>query len=193
MGDYGKHGYSHGNVKHGEHEEAHKEHINKYKMAHMIGVAEHMRERAEDYGVDPDVAYMVGLMHDIGYLEGRAQHEQKGAEMLKKIGVSEEVAQAISLHGTSPYTLESEQVDSPLLVLLYEADMSVDARGYRVGFDKRLKDIECRLRDTEYYDVAVRTSTETVEYVKQWQKEHGVEKPPRDFFYHKHREEKGRD
>ena len=33
----------------GKHEEAHKEHINKYKMAHMIGVAEYMRERAEDY------------------------------------------------------------------------------------------------------------------------------------------------
>ena len=51
-----------------KHEHAHKEHINAYKTAHMIGVAEYMRERAKDYGLNPDIMYAVGLLHDIGYI-----------------------------------------------------------------------------------------------------------------------------
>ena len=51
----------------------------------------------------------------------------------------------------------------PELVLLYEADMSVTARGYRGGFDERLKDIGNRygFDSTAYHNAAA-----TVHYVK---------------------------
>ena len=167
-----------------KYEEAHKEHINKYKMAHMIGVAEYMRERALDYGIDPNVAYAVGLMHDIGYLEGRHEHEQSGAEIMLALGIEEdsEVYNAIRYHGTNPYILSPDVISSPLLILTYEADLSVDARGYRVGFDKRLKDIDTRLAGTEFHDEAVYTSTQTVAFVKEWQARNYIPSPPKGFF-----------
>ena len=169
-----------------KYKEANKEHINKYKMAHMVGVAEYMRERAKDYGIDPDAAYAVGLLHDIGYLEGRHDHEMSSRDILEKIGVTDEtVLDAVALHGSDPYQVKSEYGEdciSSLLVLTYEADMSVDAMGFRVGFNKRLEDIEVRLKGTEYYDSAVMTSRNTVKFVKEWQQENGISKPPKDFF-----------
>lgn len=164
-----------------KYEEAHKEHINKYKMAHMIGVAEYMRERAEDYGIDPNLAYAVGLLHDIGYLEGRHDHEQKSADILLSLGIEEEseVFNAVRYHGTNPYTLPPEVISSPLLVLTYEADMCIDAMGHRVGFSKRLEDIKSRLKGTEYYDIAVSTAKAEQEFVAEWTGQNGIPIPPR--------------
>ena len=91
----------------GKHEEAHKEHINKYKMAHMIGVAEYMRERASDYNkgyykdpttfcrepvpiqIDPEEAYVVGLLHDIGYIYERGIWPKQKIKKIKKDIMSE--------------------------------------------------------------------------------------------------------
>lgn len=174
-----------------KYERAHKEHINKYKMAHMIGVAEYMRERAEDYGLDPDICYTVGLLHDIGYLCGRNGHEAKGREILESLGVTDEnTLQAVQRHGMRPEyvrNIYNENI-SPLLVLTYEADLSVDARGFRVGFDKRLEDIDTRYKGMSCYEEAINTATETVEFVKQWQKENGVDRPPKGFFHRHGRE-----
>lgn len=172
-----------------KYEEAHKEHINKYKMAHMIGVAEYMRERAEDYGIDPNLAYTVGLLHDIGYLVNRNQHEMHGCKILFDLGVTnQDVLNSVLYHGSNPYELEAKDI-SPLLVLAYEADLSIDAEGHRVGFDKRLKDIEIRLKGTEYYDDAVKTSQSAVAFVKEWQEEHNVPRPPKGFFQRMNKEE----
>jgi hypothetical protein len=48
--------------------------INRYKAAHMNGVAVHMAENAKRYGVSQKEAYVVGLLHDVGYISGRAGH-----------------------------------------------------------------------------------------------------------------------
>lgn len=187
----------------GKHEEAHKEHINQYKMAHMIGVAEYMRERALDYNkadgvyIDPNEAYTVGLLHDIGYLIGRPDHEKTGAELLAGMGLRDDLFYAIKFHGTNPYTIEEtygkenngEPTISPMQVLLYEADMSINIQGYRVGFDKRLEDIRSRLQDTPYGEAAIDSSTSIVQYVKEWQAEHGIDKPSRSFWTHKKQEQ----
>lgn len=120
---------------------AHKEHINAYKMAHMIGVAEYMRERAKDYGLNPDIMYTIGLLHDIGYVNARADHERYGADMLNSMGLNEQITFAIRYHGENPYDVQERFGKNSITreyVLLLEADMSVDARGYRVGFEKRL-------------------------------------------------------
>jgi putative nucleotidyltransferase with HDIG domain len=158
----------------------------------MIGVAEYMRERAEDYGVNPDVAYTIGMLHDIGYINGRAGHEQYGASVLSAIGVDEDIRYAIAHHGENlrelHNTLAKEGVAdekiTPEFVLLMEADMSVNARGYRVGFEGRLADIERRYGEDH---IAVATVKDNISFIKEWQKEHGIGKPYD--LYHKHRSE----
>lgn len=154
-------------------EEAHKEHINKYKMAHCIGVAEYMRENAPKYGLDADAMYVVGLLHDIGYLNGRRGHEQAGEEILKKIGINEDTLFAVANHGKNLYEVEAEfqangganlLAQCPELVLMCEADMSINARGYRVGFDKRLEDIANRYGND---GIEYATASATVNFVKE--------------------------
>ena len=72
-------------------EKAREEHIKQDKCSHQTGVAEYMRERADDFGVDGNIAYIIGQTHDIGYLEGRWFHEQTGADMLRKAGFGEDI------------------------------------------------------------------------------------------------------
>lgn len=155
-------------------------HINKRKMAHSIGVAEWMRERAENYGLNPDVMYTIGLLHDIGYIEGRKGHEQRGAEILSAIGVDEDIRFAIAHHGENPYKIQDEygkEAITPEFVLMIEADWSIDARGYRVGFDKRINDLKRRYKD-DYDDNVVK---DTIRFIKEYQKEHGIGKPTKLF------------
>lgn len=152
-------------------------HINRFKMAHMIGVAEYMRERADDYGLSPDVMYTVGLLHDIGYLGGRLGHERYGAAILSALNVDDDISFAIAHHGDNPYKFQEEcgnDAVTPEFVLLLEADMSVDARGYRSGFDGRLKDIGERYG---YDHIAFETAKETIQFIKEYQQAHGIGKP----------------
>ncbi len=166
--------------KHREPEKAHIEHINQNKMAHMIGVAEWMRERAEDYGLDSVTMYTLGLLHDIGYIEGRENHEQRGAEILASMGMSKEMLFAVKHHGENPYEIQrvfGEDAISSMLVLMQEADLSIDALGYRVGFDKRLDDIKKRYGDS-YREGDLE---DTIRFIEAYQTEHGIEKPTRLF------------
>lgn len=167
-------------------QEPKKEHINRFKMAHMVGVAEYMRDRAEDYEINPNEAYVIGLLHDIGYLEGREDHERSGAELLGGMGFKHEITTAIRFHGDNPYQTRidffgDEAFVSREFILLLEADMSVDSRGFRVGFDKRLEDIAKRYGED---NIAYATAKDNISFVKQYQKEYGVKKPN---FYKKHR------
>lgn len=148
-----------------------KEHISAKKIAHMVGVAAYMRDRADDYGVDGNVAYTAGLLHDIGYLEGRLGHEEIGAEILEACGMHGEIVFAVANHATELKTIPENQV-SPMLVLMVEADLSVDARGFRVGFDSRLKDIERRYGVDKTGDV--QSVLSNIEYIKAYQAEHGI-------------------
>lgn len=162
--------------------EANNRHINRYKMAHMIGVAEYMRERACDYGLDPNVMYTLGLLHDIGYLEGQAAHEKTGADILAKLGANEEAITAIANHGKNPYDIKTDEI-SPMFVLLLEADMSVDTRGYRVGFKGRTQDMIRRFGEGSEAHYMV---LDNIKFIKDWQKEHGIGKPIR--LYHDRKE-----
>lgn len=160
-----------------QYETAHNEHINRFKMAHMIGVAEYMRERAEDYGLNPDVMYTVGLLHDIGYIKGRESHEKHGAEILSAIGADDDICLAVAHHGENPYKFREEygqDAITPEFVLLLEADMSVDARGYRVGFGGRLKDVGRRYG---YEHAAYETVKANIQFIKEYQSDHGIGKP----------------
>ena len=169
------------NYPQGNHYEANKNYINKYKMSHNIGVAEYMAENAPRYNLDPDEMYLIGLLHDIGYINGRENHEEYGAELLNKvfnckkhtdswIFSSNKAIHAIRWHGTDPYKLETEnrdvdmyiRRDYPELFLLYEADMNVGIDGFRIGFRKRLEDIKTRYGEDS---IAYKTAKNTVKYV----------------------------
>lgn len=154
-----------------------KEHISAKKIAHMVGVAAYMRDRADDYGVDGNVAYTAGLLHDIGYLEGRLGHEEIGAEILEACGMRGEIVFAVANHATELKAIPENQI-SPMLVLMVEADLSVDARGFRVGFDSRLKDIERRYGVDKMGDVndkpIYQSVLSNIEYIKAYQAEHGI-------------------
>lgn len=164
-------------------EAAHNEHINRYKMAHMIGVAEYMRERAEAYDLDGDVMYAVGLLHDIGYIGGRMGHEEYGEFLLSKIGIDEDIAFAVQHHGENLHEIKEaygESCITPEFVLLMEADASVDARGYRVGFSGRLNDIADRYGKEH---IAYKTVSDNIAFIKDYQFKHEIGKPVN--LYHK--------
>lgn len=154
-----------------------KEHISAMKAAHMFGVAEYMRDRADDYGIDGNIAYTAGLLHDIGYLEGQLGHEEIGAEILEACGMCGDVVFAVANHATELKSIPDEQV-SPLLVLMVEADLSVNSRGFRVGFDSRLKDIERHHGVDKKGNVnnmpKYQSVLSNIEYIKAYQIEHDI-------------------
>lgn len=121
--------------------------IDRNRTAHMVGVAEYMYYNAGKYNLDPDEMYVVGLLHDIGYISGdKHGHEQYGADLIQKCFSTNfgmpYIGEVIAHHGDRPtdYLSEHDLVPDELK-LLWEADMSVDLTGENVGFEKRLADI----------------------------------------------------
>ena len=132
--------------------------ITNERMAHMHGVAEWMYEHAEEYGCEnKDEMYLLGLIHDIGYIYGnKEEHEQKGAELL---GLNTYYGKFVQAHGLTPqeYMDCNGCFDSEIpneMILLWTADMMVDSKGNIVGFKTRLDDIEKRYGiDSESYRI----------------------------------------
>ena len=136
--------------------------ISKKRMAHMHGVAEWMYAHAEEYGCEnKDEMYLLGLVHDIGYLYGsKEEHEQKGAELL---GLDTYLGRFVQAHGLTPqeYTDCHGGIGCDIpkeMILLWTADMTVDLSGEAVGFKKRLDDIGKRHgTDSEPYRICKET------------------------------------
>ena len=107
----------------------------------MYGVAEWMYEHAEEYGCsNKEEMYLLGLVHDIGYVYGKSDHEQKGAELL---GLDSYYGKFVQAHGMTPQEYKN-RYDSDIpkeMILLWTADMTVDLSGNPVGFKARLDDI----------------------------------------------------
>ena len=141
--------------------------LSKDKLKHSEEVAHFMYDYAVFFDIDPDIAYFTGLNHDIGYLNGRVNHCNNGEELLRNLNVDLGITNAVKSHGTNPYTLAETDI-TPLMQLLWCADMSVDKFGERVGFEKRLKDIENRYGKDS---VAYNTAHATVSYCKKVLKE----------------------
>ncbi len=57
--------------------------INNNKKMHMFGVAEFMYIEAPKYGLKSDEMYVLGLLHDIGYIyDGWHNHEENGKNLI---------------------------------------------------------------------------------------------------------------
>lgn len=133
------------------------------KIRHMESVAKYMKYNADRFGLDGNEMYVVGLLHDIGYLCSSEEHGGYGAILLSSMGLKEEYTDAIANHGQSPYTLPEEK-RTPILRLLQEADMSIDKFGRIVGFSGRLEDIKNRYGKDSF---AYKTAQDTVSYLKE--------------------------
>lgn len=116
------------------------------RIKHMHGVAEYMFEHASEYNLDKNEMYVLGLLHDIGYVNGAPFHESFGANMLNSLGLPLHITEAINWHGSTPaeykesYECSDSEIPKPL-VLLWQADLHVDQSGEDVGFKARLDDI----------------------------------------------------
>lgn len=96
--------------------------------------------------------YLLGLLHDIGYLEGRIMHARHGADILKKIKLPHKYQIAVERHGD---ILKEKDHPSPELMLLIEADMHIISRSSKmVRYRDRLDEIaERHCLDSKAYRI----------------------------------------
>lgn len=110
------------------------------KQRHVFAVAEYMYRHAADYGLPPEEMYVLGMLHDVGYLNGSFGHGVNGANIAEQTGFK--YHNEIRYHGKF-----QDEYDSPELRLLNEADLMIDSQGRLVGFHKRLDEIRQRYGD----------------------------------------------
>lgn len=125
------------------------------RTKHMAGVAEYMYEHAGDYNLDKEEMFVLGLLHDVGYIRASGdKHEEVGAAILEeKIGVTNpHILWCIKNHNDEVKHFSWSIDRHRKAFLLIKADMSVNAKGELVGYDKRLEDIGSRYgKDSETY------------------------------------------
>lgn len=113
------------------------------RLRHIIAVAEKMRrlsaEKPEQYPVDPDDMYVLGMLHDIGYrfCDVQKEHARRGGELLEKQGYK--YWREVYYHGTP-----QQVYDSPELRLLNYADMTTGPSGEDMNVRQRIEDIAVR-------------------------------------------------
>lgn len=115
-------------------------HIRDNKMRHIHSVAEWMYDHAHEYNLNPEEMYVLGLLHDIGYLRTKTGHATIGAHILKSTGLDRRFLYAIENHGTDLHDVKV----TPELLLLKRADLQINSAGDFVGYTARLKDLKTR-------------------------------------------------
>lgn len=115
--------------------------ISRERMAHMHGVAEYCYLHASDdfYQLNPNEMYLLGLLHDIGYIDGKSHHESYGGELLRIYGFDD--WREVVNHAT---LLNTDKARNKKLLLLIEADLRMGMSDHEIGYDLRLQDIAAR-------------------------------------------------
>jgi predicted hydrolase (HD superfamily) len=117
--------------------------ISENRLKHILAVATKMKRMAETdhgiYPVDPDEAFVVGMLHDIGYEFSKepGEHAIKGGLLLKEQGYK--FWQEIYYHSTV-----QDEYDSPMLRLLNYADITTGPAGTDMTVQERIEDIADR-------------------------------------------------
>ncbi|MBQ9270932.1 MAG: HD domain-containing protein [Alphaproteobacteria bacterium] len=117
---------------------------NRYK--HIRGVAELMAEIAPQ---DKEKEmFLLGMLHDIGYLYQPKDHNFFGGNLLKEQGYK--YWQEVYWHGVPDAEYTSYELD-----LLNSADMQINGKGELVSYAERLEDIAARYgNDSSQYLLA---------------------------------------
>ena len=119
---------------------------NRYK--HIRGVAELMSEIAPQ-GKEKEM-FLLGMLHDIGYLYQPKDHNFLGGNLLKEQGY--QYWPEVYWHGVPDAKYTSAALD-----LLNSADMQVNGKGERVSYAERLEDIGTRYgKDSPQYILAAK-------------------------------------
>ncbi|MBU4078129.1 HDIG domain-containing protein [Patescibacteria group bacterium] len=86
--------------------------FNKNLIKHCLAVEAIMRGLAQKFGEDSEQWELAGLLHDIDYEKTKdvpEKHSLIGAEMLKEIGLGDEIVEAVKthneMHGIAPQSL----------------------------------------------------------------------------------------
>ena len=136
------------------------------RLKHMRSVAEFMYKKAGNYDLDRDRMYILGYLHDIGFLYGPDGHSMHGARMVSKItGSFGDFSNIIAAHEMSPseYIEKTGQNTMPReLLLLWEADMSVSYDGRPVTYEQKLEEI----KNTEGEGDKYRNAKQIIDYLK---------------------------
>lgn len=133
-----------------EKQEAGSQRITDNRALHMHGVAEYMYEHAKDYELNPEDMFLLGWLHDVGYIYQDGDHAELGEKLLNRNHYPLLYSTAVAAHSDE---LEKKAHVSKELQLLVEADMHVSSiTGKRVPYDQRLREIAVRHgRDSEVY------------------------------------------
>lgn len=129
------------------------------KALHSIKVAEFMKAWAPKLNLNPDEAWIIGYVHDIGQMEGIKDHGEVGYQMMKD--VSPMLAHYIRIHECI------NPIEDDMEFLLKLADMSVDNMGNFVGINARVKSI--RMRDG---DATIDILNSCVGFIRDYANEH---------------------
>ncbi len=91
-------------------------------IKHALAVEAAMRDYAPDFGGDPELWGVVGLIHDFDYERwpNPPDHTRKGAEILRQRGVDEEIVTAVLSH--AEWNQEEYPLDRPLRKVLFAVD-----------------------------------------------------------------------
>lgn len=113
------------------------------RMKHSLAVAEKMKrivnEDPDEYIASPDDAFVIGILHDIGYefVDDQKEHAHKGGLLLREQGYK--YWREIYYHG-----IPQDKFDSKELWLLNYVDMITGPTGEYVTVQQRMNDISAR-------------------------------------------------
>lgn len=113
------------------------------RLKHSFSVAKKMKEIVQEktkiYNFSPDEAFILGILHDIGYefCKRQEEHAHRGGEVLKEQGYK--FWKEIYFHG-----VPQEEYSSAELWLLNYVDMITSPNGEYISIQARIEDIEIR-------------------------------------------------
>ena len=111
-------------------------------IAHSVGVARYMHTHANEYDLPKNQMFVLGLLHDIGYIVSDTDHEAAGYHLLAELGFT--FADIIAWQGMPPeyYLRATDNKSLPKeLELLYEAELATSKVGSVISLEEKFKEI----------------------------------------------------
>lgn len=114
---------------------------------------------APKYNLKPDEMYMLGILHDIGFINDDSNennYTEYGDDLLERIGLISKKGKSfrhiIKLNNTVPdFIMDWKKASHRMRYLLYEAEMNVSSSGKIIDYDRRLQNLY-EVYDEEIYE-----------------------------------------